>query len=144
MLDSAKEFVAGHHDVSKLVRDARRFSVNVPLIGKVSVPPPDQLAFYGVLGVLGVTELIPWPVALGLGVGHALATRHATEAAVEAAEEETAPVVRKAPRKTAPAKKAPAKKAAAAKAPSRKASAAKTTSARKTAASARNAPTKRS
>lgn len=87
MLDSAREFVsshvASHEDVSKLVRNAQRFSVNLPLIGRVSVPPPDQLAFYGVLAVLGVTEVIPWPVAVGLGAGHALATRHATEAAAK-------------------------------------------------------------
>ena len=120
MLESAREFVSSHNDVSRLVRDARRFTVQVPLVGKITVPPPDQLAFYGVLTVLGVTELIPWPVALGLGVGHALATRHATEAAAEVATEvaETAvsdafpldapeePVVsaRKTPVKRAPAR----------------------------------------
>lgn len=87
MLDSAREFVSSHNDVSKLVRNAQRFSVQLPVIGKVSVPPPDQLAFYGVLAVLGVTELIPWPIAVGLGVGHALATRHATGVATETATE---------------------------------------------------------
>lgn len=120
MLDSARDFVSAHHDVSKLVRDARKFSVNVPVFGRISVPPPDQLAFYSVLGLLGITELIPWPIALGLGVGHALATRHATEAAVEAAEEAVGEAVEEAgitaPAKVAArrtsAKKPPAKKAA--------------------------------
>jgi len=83
MLGSARKFVSSHNDVTELVRGATRFSVNVPIVGKVTVPPPDQLAFYAVLGVLGATELIPWPIAVGLGVGHALATRHATEAAID-------------------------------------------------------------
>ena len=44
------KFVATHHDVSKLVREAQKFSINLPIIGKVSVPPPRQLAVYGVIG----------------------------------------------------------------------------------------------
>ena len=124
-MESAREFVASHHDVTKLVRDAQRFSVNVPLVGKVSVPPPDQLAFYGVLAVLGVTELIPWPVALGLGAGHALATRYATEAAAEAATEAAEESATETPAKKAPARKTPAKKAPAKKTPAKKVAAKK-------------------
>ncbi|MFA5707297.1 hypothetical protein [Mycolicibacterium sp.] len=123
--------------MSELVRDARRFSVKIPVVGKVSVPPPDHLAFYGVLGALGVTELIPWPVALGLGVGHALTTRHAAETAVEAAIEATddnSGVAAETPAKKSPAKKAPAKKAAA-KIPAKKTPAKKST--------ARKAPAKK-
>ena len=144
MLDSAREFVSSHNDVSKLVRNAQRFSVQLPVIGKVSVPPPDQLAFYGVLAVLGVTELIPWPIAVGLGVGHALATRHATgvatETATEAAEDAVAEALvaeaegHGAAVSFTPAKKAPAKKAAK-PAPSRTPVAKKTP--------ARTAPTKK-
>ncbi|BBZ05614.1 hypothetical protein MCHIJ_50510 [Mycolicibacterium chitae] len=146
MLDSVRNYVSSHlsshSDVSELVRDARRFSVKIPVVGKVSVPPPDHLAFYGVLGALGVTELIPWPVALGLGVGHALTTRHAAETAVEAAIEATddnSGVAAETPAKKSPAKKAPAKKApvkkAAAKIPAKKTPAKKST--------ARKAPAKK-
>lgn len=147
MLDSARNFVSSHvsshTEVSELVRGAQRFSVRIPLVGKVSVPPPDHLAFYGVLGVLGVTELIPWPVALGLGLGHALTTRHAAEAAVEAVIEATdekgggaaETPVKKAPAKKAPARKAPVKKAAAKKTPAKKTAAKKST--------ARKAPAKK-
>jgi len=141
MLDSVRNYVSSHlsshSDVSELVRDARRFSVKIPVVGKVSVPPPDHLAFYGVLGALGVTELIPWPVALGLGVGHALTTRHAAETAVEAAIEATddnSGVAAETPAKKSPAKKAPAKKAAA-KIPAKKTPAKKST--------ARKAPAKK-
>lgn len=118
-MNSARGFIASHHDVSRLVRDAKRFSVKVPVVGKVSVPPPEHLAFYGVLGVLGVTELIPWPVALGLGVGHALTVRHTRDSATAASDESPAakpaptkkPAVKKAAAKKAPAKKAAVKKA---------------------------------
>lgn len=119
MLNSAREFVASHRDVSQLVRNAKHFSIKVPVVGKVSVPPPEHLAFYGVLGILGATELIPWPVALGLGVGHALTVRHTRDSAAESAHEKT--TAKKAPAKKAPAKKAPAKKTTVRRAPATKA-----------------------
>ena len=72
MFASPHASASSHNDVSQLVRNAKRFSITLPVIGKVAVPPPNHLAFYGVLAVLGFTELIPWPVAVGLGIGHAL------------------------------------------------------------------------
>ena len=75
VLHGVREFVATHHDVSTLVRDAQKFSINLPLIGKVSVPTPRQLAVYGVIGALGATGAIEWPVALALGLGVAVAGR---------------------------------------------------------------------
>ncbi|MGE2715134.1 HAD-IC family P-type ATPase [Mycolicibacterium litorale] len=128
MWESARSFVADHRDVSKLVREAERFSVQLPVIGQVRIPPPEQVAFYGVLGLLAAAQLIDWPVALAVGVGHAVSTRHGSD-------QETAPPeppVKKAPAKKAAAKKAPAKKAAVKKAPAKKA-AAKKTAAKKTA-----------
>ncbi|UUO02932.1 hypothetical protein M4D79_06820 [Mycolicibacterium novocastrense] len=76
MWDAARSFVAEHRDVSKLVEDAERFSIRLPVIGRVGVPRPDQLAFYGALGLLAAIEVIDWPVALLLGAGHAVAVRH--------------------------------------------------------------------
>jgi hypothetical protein len=92
MLHSVRDFVTSHNDVSKLVRDAEKFSVKVPVLGKISVPPPKHLAFYGVLGVLGATEVVPWPVAVGIGVGHALTVRTAGAAASAPAEADADPV----------------------------------------------------
>ncbi|MCV7026439.1 hypothetical protein H7I77_24305 [Mycolicibacterium novocastrense] len=76
MWDAARSFVAEHRDVSKLVEEAERFSIRLPVIGRVGVPRPDQLAFYGALGLLAAIEVIDWPVALLLGAGHAVAVRH--------------------------------------------------------------------
>ncbi|MEU8382731.1 hypothetical protein [Streptosporangium sp. NPDC048865] len=47
--------------------------LTVPVIGTVTLPPPDRLVFYGVLGALGAFGVIEWPVALVIGFGHYLA-----------------------------------------------------------------------
>ena len=133
MFAMTRSLMSAQRDASKRVAEARRFSVRLPLVGTVRVPPPDQLAFYGVLGGLAVLELIDWPVALAMGLGSALVARHFSE--LEQREEQLvaptpAPVAAVAPAKKAPAKKAPAKKApakkAVKKAPAKKAPAKKT------------------
>lgn len=113
MWDSARSFVADHQDVSKLVREAKKFSVQLPGIGRVRIPPPEQLAFYGVLGGLAAAQLIEWPIALVVGLGHAVSSRQGTDhEAVNTPQTEPQVPVKKAPAKKAPAKKAPAKKTA--------------------------------
>lgn len=62
----------GHRAAVQRVRDARGFAVTLPVVGKVRVPRPEQLAYYGALGLLAATEIIEWPVALVLGAGHML------------------------------------------------------------------------
>jgi hypothetical protein len=61
-----------HRDVTRRVRDADRFAVQLPVVGRVPIPRPDQLAFYGALAGLVAIELVDWPVAVAIGVGHAL------------------------------------------------------------------------
>ena len=54
-----------------------RHSVTLDLLGvRVELPPPDQLAFLAGVGVLAALQIIDWPVALVLGVGHQLAHSH--------------------------------------------------------------------
>ncbi|MFD0890699.1 hypothetical protein ACFQ08_39655 [Streptosporangium algeriense] len=50
----------------------RSCRVTLPVVGAVDVPPPERLAFYAVLGVLGALEVIDWPVAIVVGAGHLL------------------------------------------------------------------------
>lgn len=122
MLTKARSFLASHQDASKLVHQAEKFSIRVPVVGRVSVPPPDQIAFYGVLGVLVAGGLIDWPVALAMGVGQVVVARHFSDRTAPAAEPGTPPAreikaagpaqARKAaPRKAAPRKAAPRKAA---------------------------------
>lgn len=56
---------------------AARHAVTVDLFGRrVELPSADQLAYFAGLGVLAVVEIIEWPVAVALTVGHALAHSH--------------------------------------------------------------------
>lgn len=142
MLATARSFLASHRDASKLVQRAEKFSVRLPVVGRVAVPPPDQLAFYGVVGGLAALGLIDWPVAIAIGVGQAVVARHFNDqrpaaepkslGAAEVKGAAPAPKARKtAPqkatgRKTAPQKSA-ARKTAARKSTPRKAAAQKAT-----------------
>ena len=56
--------------------DMRRRQVRLPVVGTVTRPPPDRIAYYCALGVLAAVEVIEWPVALVIGTGHLLADQH--------------------------------------------------------------------
>jgi hypothetical protein len=64
--------VKGHRATAQQVRDADRFALQLPVVGRVPFPRPDQLAFYGALAGLVAIEMVDWPVAVAIGVGHAL------------------------------------------------------------------------
>ena len=50
--------------------------VDVPLIGPVGWPPTGNLAFLAAIGGLAALEVVAWPVAAALAVGHVLAQAH--------------------------------------------------------------------
>ena len=54
-------------DASGLVQRAKKLPARLP--------PPDQLALYGALGVLAALSVINWPVALAIGAGTAVVAR---------------------------------------------------------------------
>ena len=159
MLSTTRSLLNAQSEAARRVAAGRRFSVRLPVLGTVQVPGPDQLAFYGVLAGLAALELIDWPVAVAMGVGSVVISRHlsdleAREAALEARESELERAVRatpaprqnppqKAPAKKAPAKKAPAKKAPAKKIPAQR-SPAKKAAAKKTGAKAQKAAARKS
>lgn len=133
MFDKARSFAASHRNASELVKDAEKFAVRLPLVGRIGVPPPDQLAFFAVLGALAALGAIEWPVAAAIGVGQVVVARHFGDAKPVAEEPRpTAPrkalAAPAAPAKKAPAKKPTAKKTPAKKAPGKKASGRTTTS----------------
>ncbi|MEU2287682.1 hypothetical protein ABZ614_38230 [Streptomyces sp. NPDC013178] len=52
-------------------------AVALDVLGRrLELPPPDQLAFLAGVGVLAALEIIEWPVALVLSIGHQLAHSH--------------------------------------------------------------------
>jgi hypothetical protein len=50
--------------------------VPLPGGGTVRLPPPQELAFFGGLAFLAAVEVIEWPIAAVLGLGHLLAEDH--------------------------------------------------------------------
>ncbi|MGH3524122.1 MAG: hypothetical protein ACRDU4_15195 [Mycobacterium sp.] len=58
------------------IREGETFAVNLPVIGQLQVPRPEQLAYYGGLAALAAFELIDWPVAVVIAAGHILASNH--------------------------------------------------------------------
>jgi hypothetical protein len=54
-------------------RDATRLTL--PVVGAVTLPAKEELAFLAGVGLLAVAEIVEWPVALVLIVGHTLAKR---------------------------------------------------------------------
>jgi hypothetical protein len=65
-----------HAEAVQKVREAQGFAVSLPVVGRVSVPRPEQLAFYGGLAALAALQIIDWPVALAITAGHVLASQH--------------------------------------------------------------------
>jgi hypothetical protein len=63
-------------DAVQKVREGETFVVNVPVVGQMEIPRPEQLAYYGGLAALAAFELIEWPVALVIAAGHLLASNH--------------------------------------------------------------------
>jgi len=52
-------------------------AVIVEVFGRrLELPPGDQLAFLGGLGVLAALEIIEWPVVVAIAAGHALTHSH--------------------------------------------------------------------
>jgi hypothetical protein len=75
-----------HRDAVQRVKEAEMFAVNLPVVGHVRIPRPDQLAYYGALAALAAIEIIDWPIALAIGAGHALASNHHSRVAQELGE----------------------------------------------------------
>jgi hypothetical protein len=75
----------GHHGIAHgrgraaADRATHRSAVHIdlPVLGAVTLPPADQLAYVGGIAVLVALGVLEWPVGALLSVGHLLATdRH--------------------------------------------------------------------
>ncbi|BBX64966.1 hypothetical protein MSAS_41400 [Mycobacterium saskatchewanense] len=63
-------------DAVEKIREGETFVVNLPVLGSVEIPRPEQLAYFGGLAALAAFELIDWPVAVVIAAGHLLAANH--------------------------------------------------------------------
>ncbi|WP_139809730.1 hypothetical protein [Mycobacterium avium] len=75
MSSEAQSIPAPNTKSSKLVERSTKLWTRVPVVGRVPMPPPEQLAFYGGLGALAAFSLINWPVAVVIGVGETVVAR---------------------------------------------------------------------
>jgi hypothetical protein len=64
------------HEAVQKIREGETFVVNLPLVGQMEIPRPEQLAYYGGLAALAAFELIDWPVAVVIAAGHLMASNH--------------------------------------------------------------------
>lgn len=85
------KLMAAQREASREVAEGEVYSVELPIIGRVPVPSPRQLAIYAALGGLAAIEIIDWPVALAMGVGSALVSRKLS--VLETREEELAEAI---------------------------------------------------
>jgi hypothetical protein len=67
---------ASQRDAVEKIREGETFVVNLPALGQIEIPRPEQLAYYGGLAALAALELIDWPVAVVIAAGHLLASNH--------------------------------------------------------------------
>jgi xanthosine utilization system XapX-like protein len=81
-----KSSSASHRDTVARIRAADSFAVNLPILGRVRVPRPEQVAYFGALGALAAFEIIEWPIALAIAAGHALAQNQRSRVAQEIGE----------------------------------------------------------
>lgn len=76
MIESKSRRDMSQREAVDRIRAGETFAVNVPIVGQVMVPRPDQLAYYGGLAALAALELIDWPVAVVIAAGHIMANNH--------------------------------------------------------------------
>lgn len=75
-----------HRSAADRVRDAETVGVTLPVLGRIRIPRPEQLVFYGTLAGLAALDIIDWPIALAIGAGHALASNHHSKVVAELGE----------------------------------------------------------
>jgi hypothetical protein len=76
MVEKKARKTASQREAVEHICEGETFFVNLPIVGRVEIPRPDQLAYYGGLAALAAFELIDWPVAVVIAAGHILASNH--------------------------------------------------------------------
>ncbi|MGW5366588.1 hypothetical protein [Actinopolymorpha pittospori] len=60
----------GHRAAMDRAIERRRLHLSLPLVGSVSLPPPERLTWYAGLVTMGALGIIEWPVVVVISVGH--------------------------------------------------------------------------
>jgi len=75
-----------HREAVDRIREARSLAVDLPIVGRVRIPHPEQVAYFGALAVLAAIEIIDWPIALAIAAGHVLVQNQHNRVAEEVGE----------------------------------------------------------
>jgi len=75
-----------HREAVNRIREARSLAVDLPIVGRVRIPHPEQVAYFGALAVLAAIEIIDWPIALAIAAGHVLVQNQHNRVAEEVGE----------------------------------------------------------
>jgi hypothetical protein len=67
-------FGANGRQAAQKATDRNSVRVSLPVIGTITLPPTQQMAFIGGIAALTALEIIEWPVGLVLVAGHVLAS----------------------------------------------------------------------
>jgi hypothetical protein len=76
MVEKKTRRATSQREAVEHIRAGETFFVTVPVFGRLEIPRPEQLAYYGGLAALAAFELIDWPVAVVIAAGHILASNH--------------------------------------------------------------------
>jgi hypothetical protein len=76
MAEKKTQRTTSQREAVEHIRQGETFYVNLPIVGRMEIPRPEQLAYYGGLAALAAFELIDWPVAVVIAAGHILASNH--------------------------------------------------------------------
>jgi hypothetical protein len=74
---------SGHqrgHRAAKSATAKNTLQLDVPVLGTLTLPPPEQLAYVAGIATLAALEIIEWPIGLTLAAGHLLATTRGNKA----------------------------------------------------------------
>jgi len=80
---------AGHthgRAAAQHVDETEHLVIDLPILGAIRMPRPEQLAYYGAVGVLVALEIVEWPIALLLTAGHILTQQQHSRALHELGE----------------------------------------------------------
>jgi hypothetical protein len=64
------------HRAAQAATAKNTLHVQLPILGAVTLPPPEQLTYIGGIAALAALEIIEWPVGLALATGYLLAATH--------------------------------------------------------------------
>ncbi|MHB8296643.1 MAG: hypothetical protein ACYDH5_18935 [Acidimicrobiales bacterium] len=65
----------GHHKQAvHTAIEKNTVHVDVPFVGHVALPPPEQIIWYSTIAAMTAVGVLEWPLAVIVSFGHALAT----------------------------------------------------------------------